>query len=46
VRVCFAADEATLAEACARLRRFCTQHLPEPARNPPATAGAQRPPTR
>jgi aspartate/methionine/tyrosine aminotransferase len=28
VRVCFATDEATLDEACARLRRFCEQDLP------------------
>jgi polar amino acid transport system ATP-binding protein/arginine:pyruvate transaminase len=28
VRVCFAADEATLDAACARLRRFCEQDLP------------------
>jgi len=28
VRVCFAADEATLDAACERLRRFCAQDLP------------------
>jgi aspartate/methionine/tyrosine aminotransferase len=28
VRVCFATDEATLDEACGRLRRFCEQDLP------------------
>ena len=28
VRVCFAADEATLDAACARLRRFCAHDLP------------------
>ena len=28
VRVCIAADEATLDVACARLRRFCAQDLP------------------
>jgi len=28
VRVCFATDEATLDEACARLGRFCEQDLP------------------
>lgn len=32
VRVCFAADEATLDEACARLRRFCAEDLPRLAR--------------
>jgi len=35
VRVCFAADEATLDAACARLRRFCEQDLP-------ALTGARR----
>lgn len=29
VRVCFATDEATLDEACVRLRRFCELELPE-----------------
>jgi aspartate/methionine/tyrosine aminotransferase len=33
VRVCFATDEATLDEACARLRRFCEEDLPAGARN-------------
>jgi aspartate/methionine/tyrosine aminotransferase len=32
VRVCFAADAATLDAACARLRRFCAESLPRPAR--------------
>ncbi|HYB33876.1 MAG TPA: pyridoxal phosphate-dependent aminotransferase [Steroidobacteraceae bacterium] len=32
VRVCFATDEATLDEACARLRRFCEQDLPAASR--------------
>jgi arginine:pyruvate transaminase len=27
VRICFAADEALLAEACVRIRRFCQQPL-------------------
>jgi arginine:pyruvate transaminase len=33
VRVCFATDEATLDAACARLRRFCSEQLPHPARS-------------
>jgi arginine:pyruvate transaminase len=37
VRVCFATDEATLDEACARLRRFCREDLPKDMR---ATAAA------
>jgi arginine:pyruvate transaminase len=32
VRVCFATDEATVDEACARLRRFCAESLPRTAR--------------
>jgi aspartate/methionine/tyrosine aminotransferase len=32
VRVCFATDEATLDAACARLRRFCAENQPRPAR--------------
>jgi arginine:pyruvate transaminase len=28
VRVCFAAEEATLDAACERLRRFCAEDLP------------------
>jgi arginine:pyruvate transaminase len=28
VRVCFAVDDATLDDACARLRAFCQQDLP------------------
>jgi aspartate/methionine/tyrosine aminotransferase len=38
VRVCFATDEATLDEACTRLRRFCTENLPALGRTPPAVA--------
>ena len=29
VRVCFATDEATVDDACARLRRFCREDLPK-----------------
>jgi len=41
VRVCFAADEATLDAACERLRRFCAQDLPAlaPTRSKAAGAG-------
>ena len=38
VRVCFATDEATLDEACARLRRFCTEDVPGLARSSSAAA--------
>jgi arginine:pyruvate transaminase len=43
VRVCFATDEATLDESCARLRRFCEQELPARAssRGGAACAGAE-----
>jgi aspartate/methionine/tyrosine aminotransferase len=37
VRVCFATDEATLDDACLRLRQFCEQDLPELRRNTRAT---------
>jgi len=40
VRVCFAADEATLDEACARLRRFCEADLPAGVANRAAVADA------
>jgi aspartate/methionine/tyrosine aminotransferase len=40
VRVCFAADEATLDEACARLRRFCEADLPAGMANRAAVADA------
>jgi len=41
VRVCFAADEATLDEACARLRRFCATDLPALAAGVGPRASAQ-----
>ena len=41
VRVCFAADEATLDEACARLRRFCEADLPAGMANRAAGADAR-----
>ena len=34
VRVCFATDEATLDEACVRLRRFCERELPAAGARP------------
>jgi aspartate/methionine/tyrosine aminotransferase len=36
VRVCFATDEGELDRACARLRRFCEQGLPECVRTDPS----------
>jgi len=42
VRACFAADEATLDGACARLRHFCAEDLPKIARTAPAAGGARR----
>lgn len=36
VRVCFAADDATLEAACARLRRFCAEDLPRVVAAQPA----------
>ncbi len=47
VRVCFAADEATLDAACERLRRFCEEDLPAltraRARSQPGSVAAARP---
>jgi aspartate/methionine/tyrosine aminotransferase len=40
VRVCFATDEATLDDACARLRQFCEQDLPELRRSKRATGAS------
>jgi aspartate/methionine/tyrosine aminotransferase len=40
VRVCFAAEEATLDAACARLRRFCEHDLRAAATTAPTTAAA------
>jgi aspartate/methionine/tyrosine aminotransferase len=43
VRVCFATDEATLDEACARLRRFCEQDLPAIGAGRGKSSGAAQP---
>lgn len=42
VRVCFAAEEATLDAACARLRRFCEHDLRAAAAVAPTTAAGPR----